>query len=153
MNNILFDTIVEYKNKDIKLSINDTSVLLEKKRLFIDKYREIDSFDIKDILTYKNKVQIKNNKNSISVKTKNKTYIFNCTSNDSKKIYDLLMTKKTGKTKLERSSTKVLKTSKDVVKAIKAIRGFGTAAMVIAGTISKHKKEFRELYETIKNKK
>ena len=63
------DLLIKYKKDrfDTKLVINDSSVVFEKKRLFSkDKYRIIDSFNIEDILSYKDKIQIKNNKTTIT---------------------------------------------------------------------------------------
>lgn len=154
MNNILFEGIIKYKKDkfDTKLIIDDKSVILKKKKLFSNNYKIIDSFDIKDIIIYKDKVKISNNKNNISIKTNNKTYIFTCdNSKDTKKVIDLLLSIRTGKTKIERISSKSIKTSKDVVKVIKAIKGIGSAALILAASINKNKKEFKKLYESIKN--
>ena len=154
MNNILFEGIIKYKKDkfDTKLIIDDKSVILKKKKLFSNNYKIIDSFDIKDIIIYKDKVKISNNKNNISIKTNNKTYIFTCdNSKDTKKVIDLLLSIRTGKTKIERISSKSIKTSKDVVKVIKAIKGIGSAALILAASINKTKKEFKKLYESIKN--
>ena len=150
MNNILFEGIIKYKKDkfDTKLIIDDKSVILKKKKLFSNNYKIIDSFDIKDIIIYKDKVKISNNKNNISIKT----YIFTCdNSKDTKKVIDLLLSIRTGKTKIERISSKSIKTSKDVVKVIKAIKGIGSAALILAASINKNKKEFKKLYESIKN--
>lgn len=154
MNNFLFEGIIKYKKDkfDTKLIIDDKSVILKKKKLFSNNYKIIDSFDIKDIIIYKDKVKISNNKNNISIKTNNKTYIFTCdNSKDTKKVIDLLLSIRTGKTKIERISSKSIKTSKDVVKVIKAIKGIGSAALILAASINKNKKEFKKLYESIKN--
>lgn len=154
MNNILFEGIIKYKKDkfDTKLIIDDKSVILKKKKLFSNNYKIIDSFDIKNIIIYKDKVKISNNKNNISIKTNNKTYIFTCdNSKDTKKVIDLLLSIRTGKTKIERISSKSIKTSKDVVKVIKAIKGIGSAALILAASINKNKKEFKKLYESIKN--
>ena len=154
MNNILFEGIIKYKKDkfDTKLIIDDKSVILKKKKLFSNNYKIIDSFDIKDMIIYKDKVKISNNKNNISIKTNNKTYIFTCdNSKDTKKVIDLLLSIRTGKTKIERISSKSIKTSKDVVKVIKAIKGIGSAALILAASINKNKKEFKKLYESIKN--
>ena len=154
MNNVLFETVIKYRKDkfNTKLIIDDKSVIFEKKRLFSNNYKIIDSFDIKDIVIYKDKVKISNNKNIVSIKTNNKTYNFTCNSSkDSKKIIDIILSIRTGKTKIERISSKSIKTSKDVVKVIKAIKGIGSAALVLAASINKNKKEFKKLYDTIKN--
>ena len=155
MNNILYEGLIKYKKDkfDTKLIIDNKSVILKKKKLFSSKYKIIDGFDIKDIIVYKDKVNISNNKNNISIKTSDKTYNFTCdNSKDTKKIIDILLSIRTGKSKIERLSSKSIKTSKDVVKVIKAIRGFGTAAFVIAGSIKKNKKEFKKLYNILKER-
>lgn len=153
--NILFETLVKYKKDrfDTKLVINDSSVIFEKKRLFSkDKYRIIDSFNIEDIISYKDKIQIKNNKTIISIKTNNKKYSFICSDmKDTKKIIDTILNIKTGKTKLERRSSKAINSSKKFVRNVKAVRGIGSALIVVVGTVSKHKKEFKELFYTIKD--
>ena len=153
--NIIFETLIKYKKDrfDTKLVINDSSVIFEKKRLFSkDKYRIIDSFNIEDILSYKDKIQIKNNKTTINIKTNNKKYIFICSDmKDTKKIIDTILNIKTGKTKLERRSSKAISSSKKFVRNVKAIRGIGSALIVAVGTVNKHKKEFKELFYTIKD--
>ena len=153
--NIIFETLIKYKKDrfDTKLVINDSSVIFEKKRLFSkDKYRIIDSFNIEDILSYKDKIQIKNNKTTINIKTNNKKYSFICSDmKDTKKIIDTILNIKTGKTKLERRSSKAISSSKKFVRNVKAIRGIGSALIVVVGTVNKHKKEFKELFYTIKD--
>ena len=126
MNNIIFEGIIKYKKDkyDTKMIIDDKSVILKKKKLFSKNYKIIDGFDIKDIIVYKDKVKISNNKNNINIKTNDKTYNFTFdNSKDTKKVIDLLFSIRTGKTKIERISTKSIKTSKDAVKVIKALKG------------------------------
>jgi hypothetical protein len=81
-NEILFSEIVKYEDENIRLSIMNGKIILEKKKGFIKKYyKTIEIISIDEIDT----VMTKTNKSEIIIKLQNKKIVVECQNSFDKK--------------------------------------------------------------------
>lgn len=148
-NNLVFRTFVKFKRKEnIRLTVTNANLIFEEEKgIFKKKFKSIEEIDIRRIVVYKDKVQIKHKKNNISIETFDKTINFEC-----KDILEATKVKEEilsimGYNVLERTKNKVNKLS-GIVKGVGAITAAAVAIPKGIKVINKNKKE---IVNTIKN--
>jgi len=77
---ILYDGLVNTnRNKNIQLIITNKKMIFQKEKgILKKKLKVVDEILLEDIAMYKNKVQIKQNKNSLKIQTINKKIVLDC---------------------------------------------------------------------------
>lgn len=77
---ILYEGIIDTnKNKNIQLSITSKKLIFQKEKGILKKnLKVIDEILLDDIAMYKNKVQVKQNKNILKIQTTNKKIVLDC---------------------------------------------------------------------------
>lgn len=96
------------------------------------------------------KVQVNNKNTEVEIETNNKIYKVVCNNKiEAKKLTEEIIKIKTGSNLIERTSSKVVKIGKSVVKTATTIDG--AVASVGAVAINKNKEEIVKAVKTVKN--
>ena len=152
---ILYEIIVKYDKAkfDTRLTITEKKIILEKKKgLFKRKYKVIDLINMDDIRTHNDNVQVTNKKTEVEIETNNKTYRFVCNSIiEAKKLTEEIIKIKTGLNLLERTSGKVAKAGKSVVKTIGKIGGAVASMGAVVIAINENKEKIVKTLAAIKD--
>ena len=131
---IIYKKKVTYKNSsNVLLTITSKRLVFEKKRLFIDKYKVIDTFLMNDIILYKDQVQIKQRNKTLLIQTTKKLLSIKTDSIiDSTKIKEEIIKIKTGNNIIERNSLNLKKLFKKTNNLLGEVVLIGASAYGIA---------------------
>ena len=148
---VSYEVIVKYDKQkfDTKLKITAKRIILEKlKGIFNKKFIIIDSIGIDDINMNKDKVKITNKKETIELETKKRNYKFICNNTiEAKKTTEKIIEFKTGTNIFDRTTKKVIKISKGVVKTAAKI---GTTAVSVGVAVNAVNKNKDKVFKTVK---
>lgn len=110
---ILFEGIVKYGklNKKTKLTLTNKRMIFEKEKGLFKKYLSVfEEVYINNIKVYKEQVQIKQNKEIVTIQAIDKNINISCSNNvDAKRIVEEIINIRTGSTSLERNKNKINK--------------------------------------------
>lgn len=136
MNNFIYEGMVKYKGEDVKITLTrDFICILKEKGLFVKKFREVDSIPVTYIKIVKDKVQVKKDKNVVTIKTVQNDYVFTCErAKDARKLVDDIIYARTGKTITDRVT---IFTKNFVGKTVKLVGIAGTVAIGTREVIKK----------------
>lgn len=150
---ILFENFVKYGKikQKVKLILTNKNLILEKEKgIFKKKMHVIEKIAITKIKIYKNKVQIKQKKNIISMQTFDKNIEFTCENMfEAKKVFEEIINTRTDSNLLDRSTQKV----NNATNIIKGFVGLATAIAAIPPAITELNKRKKEIISFLKRLK
>lgn len=148
---ILYNSLVKVgeDSYNTKLTLTNKNIIFEQEKgVFKKKFKLVQKIEIDRIKMYKDKVQIKQNKSTISIQTIDKTISFTCDNMiEARKLIGYITSVKTGTNILERTTKK----AGDVKKVLKAVGGVSTAAVGTFVTIKEVKNNGKELVQILKS--
>lgn len=138
---VLLEKVVKFgkKDSDIIFTLTNKNMIFEKEKgILKKKLKVIEIIQIDKIKMIKDKVQIKQKKSTVKIKTKDKNIEFTCNNIlDAKKVIQEIINAKTETDFLDRTTNKVDKIYKKT-KKVGGIVGKALLTTVVIGSIFKH---------------
>ena len=135
---IILNEIVSLDNIDnVKLTLTNKKMIFRKEKgFFKKKLRVIEELPLSDIKVYNDKVQINQDKDTITIQATNKNITLACNNFiTARKIIEEVTTIKTGKSVFERGMTKINSFANNFNKSQDTIKAIGGVASIIIGVL------------------